>query len=79
MEECGGSKDSVHDASPEETVAEVCGGDDVEIGDNDSEVVKLALSSHGGPVNTESDYIAPDEEGGEVVEDVLVVVPICNK
>ena len=79
MEEGSGSKDSVHDASPEETVAEVDGGDDIEIGDNDSEVVKLALSSHGGPVDTESHYIAPDEEGGEVVEDVLVVVPICNK
>ena len=79
MEKCGGSKDSVHDAGPEETVTKVGGCDHVEIGDDDSEVVELALERHGGPVDSESYYVTPDEDGGEVVENVLVMVPVGNK
>ena len=78
VKESRGSKDSVHDAGSEESVTKVAGGDDVQVGHNNSHMVKLTLNCHGGPVDCERHHVAPDKERGEVVENVLVMVPVGN-
>ena len=73
------SEHSVHDTGSEDAVTEIVAGDHVDVGDDDPGVVKLAQDGHGAPVDDQGDDVTPGEHGGEVVEDVLVVIPVLDK
>ena len=79
MEEGGCCEDPVHDAGSEESLPEVGGGHHVEVGGHHAEVVKLAEESHGGSGEEESNSVAPNKERGEIVENILELVPVLNE
>ena len=41
-------------------------------------MVKLALNCHDLPVDEEGNNVTPCEYGGEVVEDIFVMIPVVN-
>ena len=79
VEEGGGCEDPVHDAGSEESVPQGGGGDHVKVGSHHTEVVKLAEEGHGGSGEKESHNVAPDKERGEIVENILEMVPVLNE
>ena len=79
MEEGGGCEDPVHDAGPEESLPEVGGGDHVKVGRHHAQVVELAEQCHGGSGQEESHHVAPNKERGEIVENILEIVPVLNE
>ena len=74
-----GSKHPVHDTGSEDAVREMVAGDDVDVSDDNPRVVELAQDGHGASVDDQGDYVTPGKHGGEVVEDVLVVIPVLHK
>ena len=73
---CVGSKDTVHYAGSEDTIAEMVAGDDVDVGDDNTSVMELAQDCHGASVDDQSDYVTPSKYRGEVVENVFVIIPV---
>ena len=79
VEEGGGCEDPVHDAGSEESLPEAGGRHHVKVGGHHSEVVQLAEECHGGSGQNQSHNVAPDKERGEIVEDILEMVPVFNE
>ena len=79
VEEGGGCEDPVHDAGSEESLPEAGRRHHVKVGGHHSEVVELAEECHGGSGQNQSHNVAPDKERGEIVEDILEMVPVFNE